>query len=160
MSDEITFERIVRIKPAYDCLLVQPCVHGSEKCGTVPGQGHGRHNAEMHLILRGPIAEVILALGTGWDHPETPREVSIRNHWETLPKGNFVEFHSSVPRYEGHEPQRSTCDTWSGECYGDVGYTMSDEPADLLVRKGSDAAWEWLEATYLESFSTRQEVSS
>lgn len=147
------FERIVRIQPAFDCLMVQPCVHGSAECGTVPGRGHGRYYAEMHMILRSPIAEVILGLGTGWDHPATPPAVSIRNNFDRLPYGQFVEFHSSVPRYEGHEPQGTTCERWP-VCYGDVGYAMAAGPAAMLVTAGSDAVWEWLENVYRESFET------
>lgn len=145
------FEREVRVRPAYDCLVVQPCVHGSNTCGVKPGQSHGRHNAEMHMVLRGHVAEVILVVGTGWDHPDTPQSASIRNHWDTLPNGRFVEFHSSVPRYEGHEPQGTRCERWP-VCFGDVGYSMADVPARLLVVEGSDAVWAWLENAYRENF--------
>lgn len=144
------FERIVRVKPAYDCLVVRPCVHGSEKCGTTPGFNHGRHAAELHMIVRTPVAEVILGIGTGWDLPETPANFRDRQG----PRGLFVEFHSSVPRYEGHETQGTTCELWPEGCYGDVGYSMSDIPAELLVRKGSDAVWEWLENEHREAFSS------
>lgn len=102
----------------------------------------------MRLTLRGPVADVTLELITGWYLPETPDH--IRNG-ERPRLAACVEFHSSVPRYEGHDPQGSTCDRWP-VCYGDVGYTMADEPAALLVREGSEAVWAWLEAAYIESF--------
>lgn len=142
------FERIVTIKRAYDCLTVQPCVHGSTECGTRPGASHGRHNAQLHMALRNPVAEVILVVGTGWYLPETPLTIGR----ELSPRGAFVEFHSSVPSYEGQEPQGSTCDLWP-TCYGDVGYLMADEPTKLLVASGSDAVWSWLEAAHRDRFS-------
>jgi hypothetical protein len=144
------FERIVTVKPAYDCLMVQPCVHGSVECGTRPGASHGRHNAELRMLLRNPVAEVILVVNTGWDLPETPS--SVRS--DGGPRGAFVEFHYSVPSYEGHEPQATTCELWPA-CYGDVGYTMADEPARLLVVSGSDAVWEWLQAAHSDRWPCR-----
>lgn len=142
------FERIVTVKPAYDCLVVQPCVHGSTRCGSNPNYNHGRHNTEMLMTLRSPVAEVTLTVGTGWYLPETPANVRL----DDRPSGRAVEFHSSMPQYGGHEPQGSTCDLWP-VCYGNFGYTMADEPTALLVRKGSDAVWEWLESAYRDTFT-------
>ena len=144
-----TFERIVRVKPAFDCVVVQPCVHGSKDCGTVPGASHGRHNAELLMSLRSAVAEVVLVVNTGWELPQTP--ASVRLAGRDRPSGAFVEFHSSMPQYEGHEPEGSTCDLWP-VCYGNAGYGISEKPTELLVSHGSDAVWEWLEATYREHF--------
>jgi hypothetical protein len=146
------FERIVTVKPAYDCLMVQPCVHGSTDCGTRPGASHGRHNAELHMKLSGPAGEVILTVGTGWELPVTPRSVRIGNIID-VPRGSFVEFHSPTPQYEGHEPQSTRCDLWP-VCYGNMGYSMADEPTALLVSSGSDAVWTWLENAYRDTFET------
>lgn len=143
-------ERIVRIRPAYDCCVVQPCVHGSERCGVDPGANHGRHNAEMHLCLRGPAAEVILVVNTGWELPETPARF---RHPENTPQPGLIEFHSANPMYDGQAPQGSRCELWP-TCYGDTGYLMADEPTALLVAKGSDAVWEWLEAAHRERFGS------
>lgn len=144
----MTLEKIVYVRPAFDCLMIQPCVHGSDRCGTVPYASHGRHNAELHLTLRGATAELTLVINTGWYLSETPQYVRVSSE----ARGSRVEFHSAVPRYEGQELQQTKCDLWPAGCYGDAGYTMAEEPADLLMRKGSDAAWEWLETTYKESF--------
>ena len=142
----MTLERIVRVKPAYDCIGVQPCVHGSPTCKPGTGGSHGRHNAEMHFTVRGADAEVSLVIGTGWDLPTVPD-----HHTHRGPTGRFVEFHTARPRYEGQdrrEPQPGdSCYGWPG-CYVDSGYSMSDEPARLLVAAGSDAVWAWLEQQY------------
>ncbi len=143
MSD---LQRVFTVKPAYDCIGVQPCVHGSASCKPGSGGSHGRHNAEMHFTVRGPDAEVTLVIGTGWDLPTVPD-----HHNHRGPKGYFVEFHTARPRYEGQDggPARpdGTCKNWSA-CYVDSGYMMSDEPTRLLVAAGSDAVWAWLEQQY------------
>lgn len=140
-------ERIVTVRAAYDCIGVQPCVHGSENCYPGSGGSHGRHNAELHMTVRGADAEIVLAIGTGWDLPTAPR----RQRDKDYPWGMFVEFHTAHPRYEGQyggAPRPDgTCRNWAA-CYIDAGYTMADEPAALLVSKGSDAVWKWLESLY------------
>lgn len=142
-------ERIFAVRPAYDCIGVQPCVHGSDRCKPGAGGSHGRHNAEMHLTVRGVDAEVTLVVGTGWDLPTVPD-----HHTHRGPEGRFVELHTARPRYEGQDvrtPQPGdSCETW-GACYVDSGYSMSDEPTRLLVEKGSDAAWAWLENLYTQT---------
>lgn len=141
------FERIVRIKPAFDCEVIQPCVHGSDTCGKVRGASHGRNAATLFMTLRSEVAEVTLEVGTGWDRPETPARYRLTDG----PRPGCVAFHSSMPQYEGHEPQGSTCDLWSA-CYGSTAFTLADEPTRLLVCEGSDAVWVWLEAQYRETF--------
>lgn len=154
------FERIVTVRPAYDCLVVQPCVHGSAECGTRTGASHGRHNAELHMIVRGSLGEVVLVVSTGWDLPETPQHVRSSRHDDYYPRGAYVDFHSPAPQYEGHEPQSTRCELWPDGCYGDAGYLMADEPTALLVRSGSDAVWEWLENTYREKFAPAADVEA
>lgn len=145
-------QRIFNVRPAYDCIGVQPCVHGSETCKPGTGGSHGRHNAEMHLTVRGPDAEITLVVSTGWDLPTVPahqRLTATRDY----PRGAFVEIHTARSWYEGQDggPARpdGTCKDWAG-CFLDSGYTMSDEPTALLVAKGSDATWAWLVNLYNE----------
>jgi hypothetical protein len=146
-------ERIIHIRPAYDCIGVQPCVHGSERCKPGTGGSHGRHNAEMHMTLRGPDAEITLVISTGWDLPTVPAHHRLTRD-RVYPRGAFVELHTSRPRYEGADRRQpnpgDSCEKW-GSCYVDSGYTMSDEPTRLLVEKGSDAVWAWLENLYVET---------
>jgi hypothetical protein len=152
MSD---LERVFVVRPAYDCIGVQPCVHGSLNCKPGTGGSHGRHNAEMNFTVRGPDAEITLVIGTGWDLPTVPKHHRIRKLLE-CPSGRFVEMHTAHPRFEGqagNEPGGDgTCKDWTG-CYISTGYRMAEEPALLLVEKGSDAVWEWLETLYAETQS-------
>ena len=145
-------ERVVTVKPAYDCIRVQPCVHGSQAC--IPGTGgsHGRHNAELHMTVRGEDAEITLVVMTGWDLPTVPAEYRIGRE-QDYPRGAFVEFHTARPRYEGQlrwEGRSGATCRWD-TCYVDTGYSMSDTPTRLLVEKGSDAVWEWLENLHAET---------
>jgi hypothetical protein len=98
----------------------------------------------------GPEAEIILVVSTGWFLPVTPK----KDLGMDYPSGSFVSFHTARPRYEGQlsdavDPE-SHCKDWD-RCYSDCGYLMAEEPAALLVEKGSNAVWEWLENQYNET---------
>jgi hypothetical protein len=151
LDREVNFTREITIKPAYDCLKVQPCVHGSEKCGTVPGHGHGRHNAEMWMSLYNDESEVVLVIGTNWFRPETPLSVQLPE----VSKGRLIEFHSTTPQYEGHYQVGSGSDGcprgWKS-CFADYAYGAAEEGWEALVCKGSDADWEWLEGIWQGKF--------
>lgn len=153
-------ERIFRIRPAYDCIRVQPCVHGSATC--IPGTGgsHGRHNAELHLTVRGADAEITLAIGTGWDLPTVPAPY---RGGVDHPQGMAVSFHTGRPRRAGQDRcdtiPGALCKDWAG-CYADTGYSMADEPTRLLVEKGSDAVWEWLEALHAKTLAEMAEADA
>ena len=153
-----TLARTVTVHPAYDCIGVQPCALGSKDC--IPGTGgsHGRKSAEMHFVVSGEEAEVALVISTGWDLPTVPQR-----HRETWnPRGSFVELHTARARYEGQEGNEprsdGTCKDWAG-CYVDQGYLMSDAPTALLVEKGSDALWEWLENLYKDTISEMNKLT-
>ena len=152
MSD---LERVFVIRPAYDCIGVQPCVLGSADCKPGAGGSHGRNNALMYLTVRGRDAEVTLGVATGWDLPTVPERHRTSRLIDS-PSGRFVEIHTAHPRYEeqpDNGPQiGGTCADWAG-CYVSNGFLMADEPTRLLVEKGSDAVWEWLENLYAETQS-------
>lgn len=148
-------ERVFVVRPAFDCIGVQPCVHGSLNCTPGSSGSHGRHNAEMNFIVRGQDAEITLIIGTGWDLPSVPERHRVSKILGS-PSGRMVEIHTAKPRCEGHPGNErnanATCKDWAG-CYIDVAYGMADEPARLLVEKGSEAVWEWLETLYVKTQS-------
>lgn len=152
-------ERNITIRAAYDCKRVQPCVHDNERCSSGDSGGnHGIHNAVLVMRLSGAEAEIFLSVSTGWYLPVTPR---IRE--KEVPRGNFVTFHTARPRYGGqmrHEPTNGElCENW-GACYSDAGFLMAEEPTKLLVAKGSDAVWEWLEDQYNEAMMDMAKMAS
>ena len=146
-------QRITRITAAYDCIRNQPCVHGSEKCQPGTGGNHGIHSCELHMTVRGAQVEITLVVITGWHLPTVPLQAR-RRTVGTYPNGAYVEFHTAMPMHAGQEPTIRTelapdaaCQAWDN-CYFDRGYLLADEPTALLVAKGSEAAWEWLERTH------------
>lgn len=155
-------ERTIVVTPAYDCIVVQPCKFGSERCIAGGGGRHGRHNAEMHMTLAGPDTEVTLVISTGWCLPETPVGKRLSDIMY-VPNGMRVEFHTARPWYdgqEGGEPQENgTCKDWNS-CYSDVGYSMAEEPAKMLAQKGSEAVWEWLEEKYNSTRADMDKLSA
>jgi hypothetical protein len=104
----------------------------------------------MHLTVAGVDAEVSLAVMTGWDLPT----VLAHHRLKDYPRGGYVDFHTARPRYEDQDRREprpdGRCRDWAA-CYLDTGYSMADEPTALLVEKGSDAVWEWLENLYAET---------
>lgn len=142
-------QRITLVVPAYDCIR-NPCKFDVPECKTTPGRNHGIHNAELHMGVRGPSAEVTLVINTGWDLPSVPNYVRQRTAMRH-PIGSYIEFHTSAPQHEDHQPSirlemrdDDACKTWDN-CYFDRGYLMAEYPATLLVTNGSEAVWEWLE---------------
>lgn len=137
--------RVTTIVPAYDCLAVQPCTRETDQqlCIESSGDFHGRAHAILTMALQYEDIEVSLMVNTKWDVPETLKEV----RHDDGPRGVYVMVHSSFQVYLGHHPHGKCCEAWEN-CYWDFNYTESDEPTRLLVTKGSDAVWAWLEARY------------
>lgn len=138
-------ERRMWVVPGYDCLEVQPCKFGSEKCKPGRGGSHGRHSAEVWMAVLGHQAEVIFKINAGWN---------ISNVFETLAFGDEVYWHTAWPQ-EGQteedrrEPkQDASCKDW-GDCYQtSTGTSYVNDLFSLLVREGSDAVFKWLENEY------------
>lgn len=149
----MTFEQITEIRPAYDCVVVKPCVHGDPGCsGSEPNYSHGRASANLLMTLRGELADVSLLVNTRWDLPETPQ--GVRN--SDGPKASWLSVHSSVP-FKDQEldgPQQDCCPN-RPECYWQRWYILADVPTSLLVSHGSGAVWSWLESFYLARFKEK-----
>ena len=143
----MTITRTVDITPGWDCIGVRPCKFGYDRC--VPGGNgsHGRHNAELHLTVTGPTAEILLVLNTGWNLPTVPmnqRVCTIKSY----PDGKYIRFHTAFPQYPEQQPLSRTdrdrvCCDWP-QCFMDHSFTLADQPAALLVTDGLDAVWAWL----------------
>lgn len=134
--------RIIKIAPAYDCLSVQPCTRENDQQACIESSGdfHGRAHAMLMMTLDHKDIEVTLVMNTKWDVPEAPKEVRDNDG----PRGAYVMTHSAFPMYADQESHANCCDRWE-ICYWDFGYTEADEPTRLLITKGSDAVWEWLD---------------
>lgn len=142
VTDTSELTRVIKFRPAFDCIMVQPCVHGSERC--IPGKGgsHGRGSVEMTMLLVGDVGAVQFGVFTGWSIDETPP--NMRGHASPAEVG----VHSRRPQYDDHEPQE--CELLNAPCYYDVGYLRAQEPWRLLRYEGHEAVWQHLESQYAE----------
>lgn len=145
------FTREITVIPAYDCIRVKPCVHGSEACSAQPGRSHGIHNAVMSLSLHTDAHEVALRVNTGWYLPQTP------NNFDRSAErmGSSVGWHSreDMPETDARgmrDPEG--CPRGWETCFADMAYLLSNEGALLLVTEGTDAVWGWLEEMYNDRF--------
>lgn len=143
--------REITVTPAYDCIRVKPCVHGSEVCSTIPGRNHGIHYAEMRMHLGTENHEVVLTVNTGWYLPQTPNRFD--HNAERM--GSSVGWHSRHDMQDAETLVMSdpkNCPRGWETCYSDMAYILANEGALLLVAQGTDAAWAWLEELYNDRF--------
>lgn len=105
----------------------------------VPNFG-GPRDVALHMTVRGKDAEVALAIGTGWDG--------------TLPyRGEFVEFHSKTPMWDGHNATDATeCPRGWDECFIDIRDSLGREGAEKLRNEGSEVVWLWLDEFWQDKF--------
>jgi hypothetical protein len=148
----VKLTREITVTPAYDCLRVKPCVHGSEACSTQPGRNHGVHNAEMRMHLGTEDHEVVLTVNTGWHLPQTKsqRVAGVES------MGSSVAWHSrrDIPNEETlimSDPK--SCPRGWEMCYSAVSYSLTaGEGALLLVTEGTGAVWSCLAELYNDRF--------
>lgn len=144
--------RLTTIFPAHDCLAVQPCAREQDQqiCTESSGDFHGRAHAMLVMTLDHEDIEVTLMVNTRWDTPETTKDV---RHGDG-PKGAYVMVHSSFPIYSDQHAHAGCCERWES-CYWDFAYTEADEPTRLLITKGSDEVWAWLEGKHARIMEKR-----
>jgi hypothetical protein len=101
------------------------------------------------MCVVGPDLDLTLVVYTGWYLPETGKV-----HDYSPDQFGLLVWHSQYPRHESQIPNTSPCERWEA-CYSSEGYSAARDPINLLIREGSDAAWEWLE-TELRSEQTNE----
>jgi hypothetical protein len=150
--------REVTVRPAYDCIEVQPCALGSERCATLEaGTNHGRGDAVLHLALFDRLREVRVAIDTGWYHPATPADIVGRvNDIRRAPRFPELAFHSTDPMPGAVGPVHAGehCPRGWDECWSATFASGADEALPLLVAQGLDAVWAWMENQWCRQFGT------
>jgi hypothetical protein len=121
-------------------------------CPEPGGQGHGVHGMEVRWFLRGPDGAVVLVMATDFipgdrypGHGLSPS--GLNENWARYPGGFGLQYHSRVPRYEGHDAEDG-CDLIGGPCYCDMWLSGADEPVKQFVSEGEQVIWGALEAAY------------
>lgn len=156
--------RWITTRPAYDCIRVQPCQLGSERC--IPGSGgsHGVHSVDMCWYVadetsRGPAAVQFL-LFTGWHRDETyafeerrPLKSYNGKFYNPLtPMAADLGYHSPFPTYEGQDAYGQSDCKIIGQCYYDGSSLNAEEPWRILRHDGGEALWEYLEEFWASLF--------
>ena len=122
--------------------------------GLYPSRG-----MEMLFVLKGPKGAIQFLLYTNWQLPHVRKDFEERMRFESvssclvMPMAADIGYHSPKPMYEGQEARE--CDVLGGKCYYDGSGLRAQEPFDILVSKGLDALWEYLEDDYRERFPTK-----
>lgn len=139
--------REIKFRPAFD------------KRHADPKKNYGIHGVDMLWILKGPVGAVQFLVFTGWhlphiiaeweqdakEHPVTGKQLMCQ------PIPADLGYHSPTPVYDGQ--QCNECDLLPGKkCYYD-GSGLNAEPVfKLLVEKGDEAVWKFLEDYYRDIF--------
>jgi hypothetical protein len=148
--------REVTVRPAYDCVEVQPCTLGGEACAAgTTGANHGRGEAMLHLAIYDRLREVGVRIGTGWAHPATPDDIVARmDNIRRAPRFPEVGLHSAEPFAGAVGPIHAGkhCPRGWAECYSLALYTGAEDAGRLLVTEGTDAVWAWLEQQWSHQF--------
>jgi len=147
------FEKIVEFSPAFD------------KRHKNPKKNYGIGAVRIRFVLKGKKGAVQFLMGTNWFLPETVKEyktkgvkelglVNLLNdeHDCVGISGWDIGYHSKKPMYAGHESIDKNCPYTDGICYYDGSGLRAKDIPELLVRKGSDEIWKYLENYYLSTF--------
>jgi len=130
---------------------------------------YGVGGVEIGFYLKGEEGAVQFKLLTGWLLPFTVGVKTDQVDWKNsdqylrgiaqmygrlpyYPSPTDLGYHSRTPRYEDHA--RLDCHLLDqGFCYYDGSSLNAYEPFDVLLHKGSDGVFEFLEQYYKELFS-------
>ena len=143
-------ERKIMFTPAYD------------KRDPNPSKNYGIHGVEMRWLVTGPKGAIQFVLSTNWHLKAVQEELDERldrrfPHLSCHPMPMDLGYHSPVPMYEGQTCIEKECEFLGGKpCYYDGSTLNAEKPYWILVEKGGDALWEYLEGYYRYRF---EEVS-
>jgi hypothetical protein len=144
-GEEVTLERIVRFRPAYD------------KWHPDPHKNYGIHGVDLLMVLKGPLGAVHFVLFTNWHLPHVQEELEARGTAMTRPTPADFGYHSITAQYEDQHC-RGECEWLDGRpCYSDGSGLYAEKVYERLLREGDEGVWSELEAYYREKFETERE---
>lgn len=137
------------------------CKPAFDKRAPEPSKNYGIGGVHFVWILKGPKGGITWGIFTNWLLPHVRAEtdartlsapfdkmdLKIRYH----PSGDAVEYHSRYQKYAGQE-KRADCALVPDNdgCYFDVGFTQGDDVMKILVERGSEGVWKWMQQKYDE----------
>lgn len=140
-------ERIVKFYPAYD------------KRDKNPSKNYGISGVKMGMYLKGKLGTIQFVVSTHWHLPHVQNELVKKNVGDALglkcsfiPSPTDLGYHSPKPLYEGQEPITENCEWTGGICYYDGSGLRADDVFKILVEKGDEDVWKFLEQEYIDRF--------
>lgn len=131
-----------------------------DKRAPEPSKNYGVHGVEMRWYLKGPEGAIQFVVFTNWHLPHVQQELDRKSfgefpHLSCHPQPADLGYHSRVPRYEDQRPMDGECSVieGGGPCYYDGSGLRADDVYRLLVEKGSEAVWQFLEEEYRSTFN-------
>ena len=148
---QVSTTREMRLEPGHDCIRFE-CKHGSPRC--VPGGGgsHGVHGITLRMVVRGDGGAVQFVAYLSDLLPGSVGHMGRRAREFDSAMAVDLGYHSKVQRYDD-QGCMDDCE-WiaDGKCYYD-GSGLDAEPVlDLLLERGSEGVYEYLERYYCHVF--------
>ena len=137
MSEKL--EHVLKIYPAFD------------KRNLNPKKNYGIHGAEMCFYVKGRKGAVQFVLHTNWHLPHVMNEFKGSSSDKLFlflkPLPADLGYHSRKPHYKGQRKDRCNI-LKGGKCYYDGSALNAENAFYVLVSKGSNGLWKFLENYY------------
>ena len=137
--------REIRFIPAFD------------KRHTDDSKNYGIHGAEIYFYLIGDEGAVQFVIHTSWHLPHVQAELDRKTlnprfpYLHHKPMATDIGYHSKIARYEGQTALFEKCEFTNGPCFYDGSTLNAKEPFEVLVSKGHEALWAWMENYYRDT---------
>lgn len=144
MPENKKLERIVEFTPAFD------------KRDPDPKKNYGVHGVDLRFVVKGDAGAVQFLIFTNWYLPHVHESIVNRKYHHATDLDNLfspvpagISYHSKLPRDPEQEPSTEACEYCDGQpCYFDGSILNAEKVFSLLVEKGDEAVWEFLEEYY------------
>jgi hypothetical protein len=105
----------------------------------------GNHSGYLRMLLKGELGVVQFVLDTGFGNKTKMKQF--------MPLAVDVGYHSYKKMYENQGIVHNSCPYLEGmPCYYDGSSIHGCEVYEILLEKGSDGVWDYLESYYINTF--------
>ena len=121
-----------------------------------PKKNYGVHGVEIRWYVIGPRGAIQFVVYTHWMLPKVEEEYAAMDppiaRSLTRPMPADLGYHSPVLMYDGHSRMEQCQLLKQGYCYYDGSSLNAVKVFDILLEKGGEAVWEFLENYYVSRF--------
>ena len=146
MNKKEKLARDIVFRPAYD------------KRHSDPMKNYGISGVDILFILKGEKGAVSFVIFTGWHLPHIEKDYERKGlqagveYRCSRPMPADLGYHS-IKKLHNYLIKHDKCEfTRTGYCYYDGSTMNAQKPFDILVRKGGEALWKYLEKYYRSVF--------